>query len=92
MISVSLGPEVADAARAAVRETVAELNQTRARSDGLPFKAAHRLYEELNGMISTDEAWRAIQQVVPEMMTDGELVAPADPSDAWEIRTSDGNS
>ena len=43
MISVSLGPEVADAARAAVRETVAELNQTRARSDGLPFKAAHRV-------------------------------------------------
>lgn len=85
MISVSLTPDVADAAKDAVRDTVTDLINTRARSDGLPYKAAHRLYQGQHGKIAHDDAWNATQQAIRQMMADGELISPSDHYDSWKI-------
>ena len=84
MVAVSLGPDVADAAKDAVRRTVEDLKQTCGRWDGLPYKAAHHLYQISHCTITHDEAWAAIQKAIREMTGDGELIAPTDHCDSWE--------
>jgi hypothetical protein len=85
MISVSLGPHVAEAAKDGVRDAVTHINEARARSDGLPYKAAHHLYQVNEGKITHDEAWTATQQAIKEMIDSGELVAPTTHYDSWEL-------
>jgi hypothetical protein len=85
MISVSLGPDVADAAKDAVRDAVTHINEARARSDGLPFRAAHHLYQVCRTKITYDEAWAAIQKAIKEMLSDGELIGPTDDDDSWKM-------
>jgi hypothetical protein len=85
MTSVALGPDVANAAKDAVRDTVADLSETRASSDGLPYRAAHRVYQGLNGKVTHDDAWKATQQAIREMIADGELIGPTDHCDSWKL-------
>jgi hypothetical protein len=85
MVSVSLGPDGASAAKDAVRDAVAAITRTSGRADGLPYKAAHHLYQISGGKITHDETWTATQQAIQEMIGDGELIEPTGHGDSWKI-------
>jgi hypothetical protein len=86
MVTVNLNPDVADAAKDAVRRTVAELAKDNAHSDGLPYKAAHHLYQLGTGKISHDQAWRATQNAIKDMIDHDELFAPIAPHEDWKLK------
>ena len=85
MVSANFSPDLADAAKDAVRLTVTELAKDGARSDGLPYKAAHHLYQVSNGKICNDQAWHAVKDAIKHMINDGELFAPQDHTGDWEL-------
>jgi hypothetical protein len=82
---IFLGVDTAASARTAVCDTVTEIIKSGSRPDGLPYKAAHHLYQLEHGRITHDEAWMAIQNAIEMMLKEGQLIAPVNQHDVWKL-------
>ena len=72
--------------REAVREAVRRLSaSSRAYAHNVPLEAERILKASSSGTVSTDEASRQVRQAIKDMVEEGELLAPAKPSDDWKL-------